>query len=135
MQSHLKCEDLVIAIDITCETCFNGYLVYVLGCIDKQQRIYPIAFALSLNKDQFSCSTFLNSVDLVHKNRCEEEQNPKHVVSDCCDEILNMIREDFPLAVIIHLYFHMHKSVKSDYIKYLKDKTLKKYNVSGHKKM
>ena len=64
----------------------------------------------------------------------EEELRPKHVVSDCCDKIFNMIKEDFPLAVIINCYFRMCKNVKSNHTKCLKDETLKNAMMADIKK-
>ena len=40
-------------------------------------------------------------------------------------QFFNMIKEDFPLAVIINCYFHMCKNVKSKHANFLKDKRLK----------
>ena len=81
MLKHLKCEDLVLAIDSTCKIYFNECPVHVLRYIDKQQRFYPIAFALSSNEDQFSHSTFFKSVESANKSTYDEELKLKHEFS------------------------------------------------------
>ena len=48
---------------------------------------------------------------------------------------INMIKEDFPLAVIINWFFHVRKSVKSEHTKCLKDKTLKNTMIADTKKL
>ena len=69
------------------------------------------------------------------QNTHEEDLRSKCIVSYCCDAIFNVIKEDFPLAFIINCYFHMHKNVKSNYTKHLKDKTLKNTMMADIKKL
>ena len=68
---------------------------------------------------------FFNSVGSTCKNTRGKELSLKHIVSDCCDAIFNMVEEDFSCAIIIYCYFYMYKSVKSNYAKCLKNKALK----------
>ena len=75
------------------------------------------------------------SVGSACKNTCNKELNPKRAVSDCCDVMFRMTKEDYSRAIIINFYFHVCKSVKIKHAKYLRSKMLKNAMLAEIKKL
>ena len=90
----------------------NGFPLFVVGVVDCQQRLRPVAYCISSHEDTDSFVLCLRRVVEYLRTEINFVWAPRFTMNDNCDALFNAFQHVFPGSFPGSCYFHFQKKAR-----------------------
>ncbi len=101
-----------VHMDATHKCVHNGFPLFVVGVVDCQQRLRPVAYCISSHEDTDAFVLCLRRVVEYLRTEINFVWAPRFTMNDNCDALFNAFQHVFPGSFPGSCYFHFQKKAR-----------------------